>query len=265
MKKIWCVLLIALCLFGTVSAGAATKEIEYKDQNFKVTVDDSVLVMDQETNKYDPIWIESGIEDVEEKLDMMKQMNVLSVLFDTKTESLVNVICKMTEDTVRNFTFENKTDTEILAIVDSLVEGLDAPDENGQSTGVTYERSLVEHKQIPFFRLVIDINNAETVAKEVIYGTIVNGRLIEVDQYLEYHGDIDETFIKSVVDSVNITKFMTYEEYEEIVARGKRNIWLLLGVVVLMIVALFVFVTYNKKNKEKKAIRISDRLREFRE
>ena len=265
MKKFLCVLLFAVCLIGTVAASAAPKEIMFEDHDFSVTVDDKTLAMNSKTNKNDPVWIEAGIEDSEERLDMIKQMNVLSILFDKDSGSLVNVICKMTEETVNNFTFENKSDQEVLAIVDALMKGIDDPDENGRDTGVIYERSLVKHKQIPFFRIMLDIKNEEMTAKEVIYGTIVNGRLIEIDQYLDTEGTVDEGFIKSVVDSVNITKFITRADYDEIVAKGKRTVWFFLGGIVLLIAGLFVFVSYSRKKKEKRAVRISDNLREFRE
>ncbi|MCR5829242.1 MAG: YcxB family protein [Lachnospiraceae bacterium] len=266
MKRIVSTVLLAICLVGAVvPAKAGSKEIAFKDHDFSVTVSDEVLAMNSETNKYDPVWIEAGIPDAEERLDMMKQMKVLTILFDKKTDSLVNVICKMTEDTVKIFSYEGKTDEEVLASVDSLMEGIDAPDENGNSTGVTYERSVVRHDQIPFFRIMLDIDNPEMRAKEVIYGSVVNGRLIEVDQFLEEEGEIDETFIKSVVDSIKISKFMTPEEYEELIARNKVKIWIFIGVIILMIVGLFVFVTLNRKKKEKKMIRISDNLRDFRD
>lgn len=265
MKRFFCAVLIALCLFGTVCASAGTKDINYKDHDFSITVGDDVLVMDSETGKYDPVWIEAGIEDPEENLDMMKQMNILSMLFDKKSGATVNIICKMTEDTVKYFSFENKSNEEILTAVDALVAGIDEPDENGQSTGVTYERSIVEHAGIPFFRLFIDIKNDEMTAKEVIYGTIVNGRIIEIDQYLNTEGEVDETFIKSVTDSVNITRYMTREDYDELIAKGKRTIWLFIGAIVLVIVGIFVFVTVNRKKKEKRAERISENIRTFRD
>jgi len=266
MKKTVSILLLAICCIGaTVPAKAGTKEIAFKDHDFSVTVPDDVLVMNSETNAYDPVWLEAGISDPEERLDMMNQMKVLSILVDKETGSLVNVICKMTEETVKNFSYVGKTDEEVLASVDALMEGIDAPDENGNSTGVTYERSVIKHDQMPFFRIMLDIDNAEMRAKEIIYGSVVNGRLIEIDQFVEEEGEIDESFIKSVVDSVKVSKFITPEEYEDMIARNKIRIWIVMGVIILLFVGLFVFVTISKKKKEKKMVRISEHLRTFRE
>ena len=263
--RILSVLLIAVLLVGTVAVSAADQEVVFEDHDFKITAPDGALVMDKKTNKNAAIWLEAGISDSEDRLEMMEQMNVLSLLFDKNTGALVNVICKMTEETVNMFTFVGKSDGEILDYVDKLMEGVDAPDENGQSSGVTYERSLIKHSQIPFFKILLDIKNEEMTAKEVIYGCVVNGRLIEIDQYLEGEGDVDESFIGKIVDSVRITKFMTREDYEQIISKSKIKIWIALGCVVFLFVGLFVFVTYNKKKKEKKAARISEGLRDFRE
>ena len=263
--RILSVLLIAVLLVGTVAVSATDQEVVFEDHDFKITAPDGTLVMDKKTNKNAAIWLEAGISDSEDRLEMMEQMNVLSLLFDKNTGALVNVICKMTEETVNMFTFVGKSDGEILDYVDKLMEGVDAPDENGQSSGVTYERSLIKHNQIPFFKILLDIKNEEMTAKEVIYGCVVNGRLIEIDQYLEGEGDVDESFIGKIVDSVRITKFMTREEYEQIISKSKIKIWIALGCVVFLFVGLFVFVTYNKKKKEKKAARISEGLRDFRE
>ena len=265
MKRIACVLIILICIVGIVPVSARTQDMTYDDQYFRVTIGDDVLYMNSDTGKYAPVWLEAGISDAEERLDMMKQMNVLTMFFDKKTNALVNVICKMTEDTVKIFSFVGKSDEEILANVDRLMEGIDAPDENGNSNGVTYERSIIKHDQLPFFRIMLDINNDEMLAKEVIYGTVVNGRLIEIDQFAEDNGEIDETFIKGLVDSVYVTKFITHEEYEDLVKVGKIKIWIALGCLILLIVGLFVFVTINKKKKEKKTVRISENLRAFRE
>lgn len=265
VKKLLSVFMIAVCVVGTVFASAADQEVVFEDHEFKVTAPDGTLIMNRDTNKNAAVWLEAGIADSEDRLEMMEQMNVLSLFFDKNTGALVNVICKMTEETVNMFSFVGKTDSEILAYVDKLMEGVDAPDENGQSTGVTYERSLIKHSQVPFFRILLDIKNEEMTAKEVIYGCVVNGRLIEIDQYLEGEGSVDESFIGKIVDSVYITKFMTYEEYEDIIAKSKLKIWIALGCVIFLFVGLFVFVTYNKKKKEKKAVRISDNLRDFRE
>ncbi len=265
MKRFFCVLTVVVCLVGCVAVSADTREIAFKDYDFSITVGDGVLSMNSETNKHDPVWLESGVENSEEQLDVMKQMNVLTMLYDKNTESLVNVICKITEATVANFSYVGKNDEEILASVDALLEGIDAPDENGQSTGVTYERSLVKHAQVPFFRIVIDIKSEEMLAKEVIYGTVVNGRLIEIDEFVEGGDSVDETFLKSVVDNLKITKFITKEEYEDMITRNKIKIWIVIGCVILMFAGLFIFAAVNRKRKEKKALRISENLRLFRE
>ena len=265
MKRFVSVLMLAVCLMGCVSASADSKELEFADHNFNVVIDDDVLVMNSETNKNAPVWLEAGISDPDEQLEIMKQMNVLSMLFDKKSEALVNIICKMTEETVKFFSFKDKSEEELLTYVDGLMKGIDEPGEDGVDPGVTYERSLVKHDMLPFFRIAINIDNEETKAREVIYGCVVNGRLIEIDQYLEGEGSIDETFIKKVVDGVRITKFMTQEEYEELVRTGKIKVWILLGGIIFLFVGLFVFVHINKKKKEKKAVRISENLREFRE
>lgn len=265
MKRFLSVLLLAICLAGTVSASAKAQDIFYEDHDFGISIGDDVLVMNSKTNKNDPVWLEAGIGDSEERLEMIRQMNILTLLFDKKTESLVNVICKMTEETVKNFSFVGKSDEEVLASVDALMKGIDEPGENGENTGVSYEREIVRHDQLPFFRIVIDIKNDEMDAKEVIYGTVVNARLIEIDQYIEGKGDVDETFIKSIVDSVKVTKFLTPEEYDSMIQRNKVRIWIVIGSIVLIFVGLFVFASMHKKKKEKKAVRISENLREFRE
>ena len=74
VKKLLSVFMIAVCVMGTVFASAADQEVVFEDHEFKVTAPDGTLIMNRDTNKNAAVWLEAGIADSEDRLEMMEQM-----------------------------------------------------------------------------------------------------------------------------------------------------------------------------------------------
>lgn len=247
----------------TVDASAAVRS--FPDYFLEVDIDDDVLVMTSETEDYDPVWIEAGISDPDEMLDQIKQMNIVAVLYDKKTSSMVNIINKYTEETGNIFSFEGKTKDEVYKIASDMMQLQDAQNpETGENIPVEYDVTVEDHAIIPFFKVNIKVKAEGQPASEVLYGGIINGHLIEIDQYLEGDGDIDETFITEVFNTLSITRVLTRQEYEDIQHEQTIRLIIFAVIVVLIFVALFIVARVNKSRKDKKTQRISDNIQEFR-
>lgn len=266
MKKFLCTLLCAVCILMTFTVDASAAVRSFPDYFMDIELDDDVLVMTSKTEDYDPVWVEAGISDPDDMLEQIEQMNIVAVLFDKKTESMVNIINKWTEETGNIFTFEGKTKDEVFEIASDMMTFDDTSTTNsdGQPVEVTYDVSVIDHETIPFFKVNIKVNDPSQPASEVLFGGIINGHLYEIDQYLEGDGTIDESFIKKVVDNLSFTRVLTKEEYEEIQHQQTIRLIVFAVIVLLIFVALFVVARINKRRKEKKTQMISDNIQEFR-
>lgn len=250
-------LVLFLCftvsLADTVDAYAQT--LSYPNGYLELTVPDDTLVITSSTKKYDPIWQQAGITDSSEKLDEFKDMSIQALFCDPVTHNTVNYIMKQSTETVDIFNFALMSDSQLQSYVDALIE----PTENITVTG-----SLVKGKETPFFRLEILVNDPVSPATEIIYGTIVNGKMIQFDLYQDGAGEADESFIKSIVDSAHFTKVMTREEYDEATKKGIITTVIIIAVLIAIIIASIMFSSMHQKKLKRYTLSISEAMQDFR-
>lgn len=253
MRRNLLLLLALVLLMSTVPVHAETMGFESNYLEFDVPED--VLVMTGKTQKYDPVWQQAGVTSPADKLKEFEDMSVVACLYDKKSGAMVNFISKRSSETVAKFNFLTMTDKEVVEYVENLMSGAE---------GVEISVEPYHHTQTPFFRMVLKVNAQESPATEVIYGTIINGQMIQFDIYQDGEEDVDETFTKALVDSVRFTKIMTYEEYDAATKKGLTTLMLIVaGVIALIVMA---FVLSARKNKRDKNISkdIAAAMQEFR-
>ena len=242
--------------FSRVSAAEFTNETHY----LKIGLADDVLVMTQNTPQYDEVWEKAGITDPSSTLKSFKDMGVVASFFEPSSRLTVNLITNRTSSTAETFSFASMSDSEI---IDYMKNAMSA---SSQSETIPPEFSVVRDlNSLPFVRITLDATATDNPCSEVIYGTIVNGEMLQFDTYKEGTGEVDESFLRTVVAGTGFTKILTPEEYEEIVHEARIKLAIIVAVFVLLIAfVIFLFIFLGKK-RDAKAKKISDSMTAFRE
>ncbi len=255
-------LLIVTAAFFLAAPAACASAAEYTNEThyLKIDTSDDVLVMTQDTPKYDEVWTKAGVADPSSQLSSFKDMGVIASFFEPSSSLTVNVISHRTSSTAEVFTFAEMSDS---AIIDYMNEAMSA---SSQTTTVQPEFSVNrELNAMPFVRIYLDARTTDNPCSEVIYGTIVNGEMLQIDTYKEGTGDVDESFLQKIVKKVSITRILTVEEYEEMVRVARIKLTIIIAVFVLLIAGvIFLFILHGKR-RDKKAKAISDKMSDFRE
>lgn len=259
VKALVCVCLALLLAFPSAPRGAEAATYTYVTQFLKITVPDDTLVMTQSTSKYDDVWEAAGIPDADSALDEFGQMGVIAAFFNPRTATTVKFSSKKTMETVEKFTFAGMSDDDILSYMSTVTEASAA---DGISISIDMHRDLVG--DIPFFRMFIDATDSEHPCTEVVYGTIINGEMLQFDTFREGREAIDDTFTKQVVQGVEFTRVLTPAEYDAEVAAAKRKLTFIGIGIVAVIAALISLAVFLRKRKDKRAKQISNAMSEFR-
>ena len=118
---------------------------------------------------------------------------------------------------------------------------------------------------LPFVRITLDATATDNPCSEVIYGTIINGEMLQFDTYKEGKGEVDESFLRKIVAGTGFTKILTPEEYEELVHEARIKLAIIAAVFILLIAFVIFLFIFLGKRREKKAKQISDTMTAFRE
>lgn len=247
--------LCAVLLAGQIPAAAAVHTFD--GEYLEIATRDDILVMTQDTSKYDPVWAEVGVTKPKDEINNFKSMGVVASFYDPSTKTTVNFISKQTETSGEQFTFAGKSEAEIV----QFMEGVISPSE-----GVTIDVSGagLSVEGIPFFKMKVAMDKEDGSARELILGTIVNARLLQFDVYSEGTDEVDDAFLREIVESIHFTRFLTLEEYEKLVNQGMIMLAVIIGVIIGIIVLLIVLARRRNKKEQKRADRISERMRQFR-
>ncbi len=251
------VLLLLGILFSPVSNISAAVH-EFSFHNISITTEDDVLIMTQDTGKYDEVWGKAGVENSADTLKTFNQMGVIASFFEPSSGLTVNVIGNRADSTVEVFSFKDLSDDDILAYMKSQ---MNENTTEGLSTSLSVSREFGEY---PFIKIVIDAQGTANPCTEVIYGTIVNGEMLQFDAFRQGTGDVDESFLKKIINGLTVTKVLTREEYKEEVHKARIRLIVILAVFVAIIAAIIILVKKLGKRKDAKAQRISDAVTEFR-
>ncbi len=249
-------LAFAMLISPVKEVSAAVHEFSF--HNISITTDDDVLMMTQDTGKYDEVWSKAGVENSADTLKTFNQMGVIASFYEPSSGLTVNLISNRAESTVNVFTFKDMTDDEVLSYMKSQINENADPD---LKTTLSVSREFGEY---PFIKIVIDAQATSNPCTEGIYGTIVNGEMLQFDAFREGKGDVDESFLKKIINGLTITKILTPEEYASEVQKARIRLIVILAVLVAIIVLIIFLVKRNGKRRDAKAQRISDAVTEFR-
>ncbi|MBR5968515.1 MAG: hypothetical protein IK001_07970, partial [Lachnospiraceae bacterium] len=240
-----------------VSAAEFTNETHY----LKIDIADDVLVMTQNTAKYDEVWEKAGITDPSSTLSSFKNMGVVASFFEPSARLTVNLITNRTSSTAETFTFASMSDSEI---IDYMTNAMSASAEQSKALPpvFTVDRTL---NSLPFVRIFIDATATDNPCSEVIYCTIVNGEMLQFDTFKDGTGDVDESFLRTVVAGTVFTRILTPEEYEEIVHEARIKLAIIAAVFILLIALVIFLFIFLGKRRAAKAKKISDAMTAFRE
>ena len=261
MKKKLTALLMLIVLITSFMLPKTTMaaELEYPGQYIRLNVSDDVIILTSSTSKYDDAWTKAGIANVSDKIKEFGRMGVIALFYDPETKSSVTFISKHNSATVEQFSFKGKSDQEI---IDYVSEGFSS------NENVKADVSIIPHDTVNFFRLMLDASasqDASVQGIEVIYGTAINGIMLQFDCYSANGIAPDEEFIRKIVDSVVFTKEITKEEYQAEAEKSARKVLIGVGVFFGALIALAVYAIVRKRVIKKRLAKISEETSAFHE
>lgn len=252
-NKILSSLLIAIVLALAISpsslakasaqANTQTKIQEFSDSYMELTLPEDTIVLTKNTPDSDERWTTAGIANVKNEKQSMSKMGAKAIFYDPKTKSLVRLLQKQSSQTSKIFNLSLLPEKEKTDFFNSLV----ATDEENTKAAI----EEYPQKEAVFFRYNIEMTKDNGKMTELIYGTIVNGYTFSFDIYQSTKSaQIDETFIKELVDGTHFTKFLDKAEVEkevrnEVIRSFAEFVLIILGIVVWVILR-------KKKNKKQK-------------
>ena len=252
-------LLLALALLISPVSNVSAAVHEYALHNISITTEDDVLIMTQDTSKYDEVWTKAGVQNPSDTLKTFNQMGVIASFYEPSSSLTVNLISNRAESTIDVFTFKDMTDDEVLNYMKAqMKENTD----NGITTSLSVSREFGEY---PFIKIVIDAKGTANPCSEVIYGTIVNGEMLQFDAFNQGAGDVDESFLKKIIGGLSITRILTREEYEVEMRKARTRLFVMLAAFIVLIVLIITLVKWLGKRRDAKAQRISDAVTVFRQ
>ena len=259
--KTLALLILAAAFFLIIPAArASAAEFTNETHYLKVSIDDDVLVMTQDTAQYDEIWQKAGISDPSATLKSFKDMGVAASFYEPSSKLTVNLITNRTSSTTDVFSFADMSDSDILDYMNNAMSA------SSQSTALPPEFSVSRDlNELPFVRIFIDARSTENPCSEVIYGTIINGEMLQFDTFTEGMADGDESFLRKIVSGVSFTKILTHDEYEELVRVARLKLIVIIIVFVVLIAAVILLFVFLGKRRDKKAKQVSDAMTAFRE
>ena len=262
MKKDYRAALLAAificCLLVTAAPAVRSlaAALDFPAQGISLEIDEDVLTMTPTTSKYDEVWAKAGVTDPASKLKEFQSMGVVAAFFDPQTKTTVNFISNRNTITAEQFTLAGMTDAQVEEYIGGLMQ-------SGED--VSTQVQAIPHETVPFFRLVIDGMSDKAKGREIIYGTIINGQMLQFDIYTETIQDVDESFLIRILDSLKFTSILTREDYEAQAQEAMRKFFIGAGVFFGLLVALVIYAIIRKRHRKRKLAAISDAVTAFRE
>jgi hypothetical protein len=249
MKKLkWKQLLI---LIITVILLCPTYQVQAKVQGFQslymeVTLPDDTIVLTADTPNMDEQWSQAEITDPKSVKKTFSSMGVQAILYDPVTKTEVRLLQNSSSESSEVFNLSLLSEDELTNFLNGL---LTSTDEN-----TTYTIEKYSQEEVPFFRVSIQMKNDTGTASELIYGTVVNGKVISYDIYHENSSEpINENYIKELVAGTHFTEFLDKAEVEK---EGKRNmIVLVTSALILIGLVILLIVLTTRKNKKQVLIK----------
>lgn len=222
-------------------AQVQAKVYPFYDMDMEITVPEDTIILTQDTPDTDELWSKAGITDPKAIKENMNNVGSQAVLYDPKTDTTINLLLKQSSESKKVFNLSLLSEAELKEFLDNLIT---IDDEN---TVITVEK--YPQQEIPFFRVSIDATKDNASMKEIIYGTVVNGKTISYDLYSQNKTEpFDESFIKELVAGTHFTHFLDKEEER----LHERSILILFIVQVAVFITLIIIWIFLRKNRRKK-------------
>ncbi|MCR5685857.1 MAG: hypothetical protein K6G81_10645 [Lachnospiraceae bacterium] len=250
------VLIMCMTILVSPKHRALAAVLDFPAASVQLDVPDDALIMTPTTAKYDEVWGKAGVTDSASKLKEFQSMGVVAAFYDPATKTTVNFITNRNNITAEQFTLEGMSEAQVEEYINGLM---------GSGEDVRTSVTAFSHDTVPFFRLVIDGMSEKAQGREIIYGTIINGQMVQFDVYTETIQDIDESFLKKIVDSVKFTRIMTREDYEEEATAAMHKFFIGVGVFFGALIALVIYAIFRKRARKRKTAAISQAVTDFRE
>ena len=260
----------ACCLSGSQAYAAEEENVsgertdKYVMQYLTITVPDSYIQLTTSLKNSDSKWAQANITDVSTRKKEFESRSIVADYFDPATNSNIYFVAKSDSETLKAFDITGYSDEAIIEYAKSLIP---VSDEN---TITVKSVSAYRHPEMNMFRLEL-LEEGENGDREVVYGTIVNGMLIQFSMDTQYIGSIKEDgsfreeILLEILSGTHFTEKMTREIYEERVKKTWIRIGCFFGIGILLMVILFFINKYKQKQKKKRVGIISERLYKFRE
>lgn len=218
------------------------KVCEFTDMNMEITVPEDTIILTQDTKDMDELWLKAGITDPKTEKSNMAKMGSRAILYDPKTDTAVNLLQKQSSQSVGIFNLSLLSDEEFNKFLNDMAT---VGDDN---TVVHIEK--YPQKEIPFFRLSVELTNGNTVMREIVFGTVVNGVSMSYHFYDKNSTKkMDESFIKELVAGTHFTKVLTKADYE----REKRAFLMsLLWKVAAIVAVIILWVIIHRIRRSRK-------------
>ncbi len=245
-KKAIFLLLFLLVSIFIPSTVTYAKVQRFEDLYLEITVPEDTIVVDADTSNWDELWQKIGIMNPKEEKKTLNQMGVRAILFDPDTRASVKLISKSSSKSSEVFNFSLLSEEERNAFLDTIFP---APEE-----GTTLHAETFSQPELPFFRAELESQHENLLAREVIYGTVVNGYLLTYDIFKENSAKpLDESYIKALVDGTHFTEFLDKAEVERQNKRAAIN--LAIGTAVVIAIIVIWIVLSSRRNKRRAAVR----------
>lgn len=237
-------------------AGNGTHIDEFKLQYSELTVPDRLITLTKDLNVANIAWSDAGVVKASDAKKDYEQRGVLSAYCDPDTKEIVYFISNSNEETLNKFSFAGMSDDEIITYAKTLIN-LD------NIEGAKAEWGIYSgHPQVKFFTLVL--TNELMAGEELIYGTIVNGMILQFTTDSINTGRLNAEFVEELVQNLYITSILTYDEYMTSVKNSMIKLGLIFGGLILLIVILVLLSKMSAKNKKKRNSLLADQMLVFR-
>ena len=252
-------LFLIVCLLpGSVAKAdeaTGTHVDEYSMQYLEITVPDTYVKLTQSLRDGDASWEKAHIDNPSQTKDEYKTLNLVAAYFDPDSNSTINFISK-SSSAFNIFDISKYSDDEMIEFAKTIVP---------QDTTLSSEVGVYKHPQMNMFKIECTFTG-DNEDKELIYGTIINGTLIQFSTDTKHIGSmtLNAELLEKFVSNVHMTRIMTYEEYQENQKKGLLTIGAFFGAGILLMLILLFISKYRQKQKKKRVKAVSEDLLAFR-
>jgi hypothetical protein len=240
------ILLVLLVSLLIPSTGVQAKVQNFESLYMEVATPEDTIIVAADTPNENELWSKIGVMSPKEEKKVLNQMGVRAILFDPHTRSSIKLIQKSSEKSSEIFNLSLISEEERQEFLESIFP---SPDDS-----TTLHVAPYSQPEQPFFRIEFEMKKENIHAREIIYGTVVNGSMIYYDLYKENAAaPLEESYIKALVEGTHFTNFLDKAEVER---QGRQSaILLAAGTGAIAVIVIVWVILSSRRNKRKFAVR----------